>query len=186
MLKALFKPSIWKIIGLFYENKNKPIHLREIARRAGLNESTISSHLNNLVKTSVLKIETEANLKKFYVDKSQISWVFPLFDSERFDTLPASLKESIKTYFDKLKTKPSILLVSQADNKVELILVSGNDKDARSWKKETREKIREIKKGNVKFKVVRINENELKKEISVRKDVFPIFNAKYFYEVTNE
>jgi len=182
MMKSLFKPSAWKILKLFYENKNKQIHLREIARRTGLNESTISCHLTNLVKSGILRKEDDANLKKFYV--CDVSEIFPLFDSEKLNSLSSKDKKGIKEYLAGLETKPVILLISIDNNKIEMISIdnSVNGKDPRN---PGRVKVKEGGNG-IKFKITKINEKELKKEVNSKKEVFPVFNAKYFYEVINE
>ena len=87
------------------------MHLREIARLSGMNESTASLHLNNLVKESIMKHVSEGNLKKFYVSKSSIPEIFPLFDQERLEKLPLLRKNAIKWYIKSLENKPVILIV---------------------------------------------------------------------------
>src|SRR3989344_5950998 len=110
-MKTIIKPAIWKILKLFYDNHNSPLHLREIARETKINESGISRHLNNLVKQGVLRFSKEANLKKFSVIKSQIPSIFSLFDEERLENLPLIRKNAIKIFLKKLKKKPSLVIV---------------------------------------------------------------------------
>lgn len=192
-MKTMFKPSIWKILGLFYENRNQPLHLREIARRAKLNESTISVHLSNLAKQAVLKIETEANLKKFYVDKTKIPEIFPLFDYEKIEALPLLRRDAIKLYIKKLERKPLLLLVfgstakgtysSESDIDI-LEVTSEKNKD------EPAKDYVEAQTG-IRIQAFRINEKQFMAEIKSGMDKviqsalqtgIPVFNAKYYYE----
>ena len=147
-----------------------------------MNESTISGHLNGLVKSGILSVEREANLKKFYVEN--VPEIFPIFDSEKLNSLSSKDKNSIKDYLDSLEIKPVILLVSIDNNKIELISVGDNREYNYSVNRKDNEKLGWGKRGNeVKFKITKIKEKELKKELSARKQAFPVFNAKYFYEV---
>lgn len=193
-MKTLLKPSIWKILKLFYENKNHPLHLRDIARKVKLNESTTSTHLNNLVKTDILKIEKDANLKKFYLSKIKIPEIFPLFDSERIESLPLLRKDAIKLYLNKLDKKPLFVIVFGStakgtfrDNSDIDILEVSRSKE----KDETAEKYAETQTG-IKLQIFKTTEENFKEELKIKKDNvimsalntgFPVFNAKYFYEV---
>jgi len=192
-MKNLLKPSVWKILKIFYENKNKPVHLREIARKTKLNESTVSSHLNNLVKTGILKTEKEANLKKFYVHKTQIPEIFPLFDTERLESLPILRRDAIKLYVQKLNKKPLLLIVFGSTAKktfrkksdIDILeITSEKNKDEETEKyveAQTGMRIQTFKMTEEKFK----EELQLKKERVIQSALetgFPVFNAKYFYE----
>lgn len=193
-MKTLLKPSMWKILELFYNNRNHPIHLRDIARKARLNESTTSTHLKNLVKTGILKVEKDANLKKFYLNKTRIPEIFPLFDSEKLESLPLLRKDAIKLYLNKLDKKPLFVIVfgSSAkgtfrdDSDIDLLEV-GHSKE----RDENAEKYAETQTG-IKLQVFKITEENFKDELRIKKDNvvmsalntgFPVFNAKYFYEV---
>lgn len=193
-MKALLKPSMWKILGLFYNNRNRPIHLREIARKVRLNESTVSTHLNNLVKTGILKIEKDANLKKFLVNKARIPEIFPFFDSDKLESLPLLRKDAIKIYINKLEKKPLFVIVFgssakgtfREDSDIDLLEVSHSKE-----KDEKAEKYAEVQTG-IKLQVFKITEENFKDELRIKKDNvimsaintgFPVFNAKYFYEV---
>ncbi len=193
-MKALLKPSIWKILKLFYENNNIPLHLREIARKVKLNESTVSSHLNNLVKERILKAETEANLKKFYINKNKIPEIFPLFDSEKIESLPLLRRDAIKIYIKKLEKKPLLLIVFgstakgtyRKDSDLDILAVfpeKNNDKEIIDYvNSQTGIKIQTFKMNEEQFKEERI----LKKDKTVQSALetgFPVFNEKYFYEV---
>jgi len=193
-MKNLLKPSIWKILKLFYENRNNPIHLRDIARKIKLNESTTSVHLNNLVKSEILKIEKEANLKKFYVNKEKISEIFPLFDFERIERLELLRRDAIKLYIQKLDKKPILLVVFgstakgtyRKDSDIDLLVVfpeKYNDEKVINFVNS---------QTGMKLQTFKINEEQFKEELESKKDKvigsaletgFPAFNEKYFYEV---
>ena len=93
-MQTVFKQSLYKIIKVFYENHNTPLHLRGIARACLLNESTVFSRL----KTSIFQSYKDANLKKYFIKNQYIPLIFPLFDHERLESLPALRKNAIKEY----------------------------------------------------------------------------------------
>ena len=74
-MKTIVKSGMWKILKLFYENKNKKLHLREISRQIKLNESSVYLHLNSLVKDKIMNFEMEGNLKKFSINKNN-KWFY--------------------------------------------------------------------------------------------------------------
>jgi predicted nucleotidyltransferase len=193
-MKTIFKPSIWKILRLFYENKNTPMHLREISRKTNLNESTISTHLNNLLKDNILKAESEANLKKFYVNKVLIPEIFPLFDSEKLESLSILRRDAIKLYVKKLEKKPLLILVFGSTAKGTYKNDSDIDILEVSYKNNKEEKIKSYVEAQtgIKIQVFKMTEIMFNKELNSKKDKviqtaletgFPVFNAKYFYEV---
>ena len=192
-MKTIFKPAIWKILKLFYENKNKPIHLREISRLVKLNESTISRHLNNLVKMDVLKTLTDGNLKKFYVNKIHIPDLFPLFDSEKLEALPILRRDAVKLYLSKIEKKPVFLIVFGSTAKGNFNKQSDLDLLEIISTKYNNEKVKmyvEAQTG-IKLQIFRIRETQFYKELKLKNDRvvqaaletgFPVFNGKYFYE----
>ena len=192
-MQTIIKPGIWKILKIFYSNSNKPVHLREIARLSSMNESTASLHLKNLVKDGILKHASEGNLKKFYVSKSSIPEIFPLFDQERLEKLPLLRKNAIKMYIKSLENKPVLLIVFgstskgtfKEDSDLDLFEVFSIKKDAKA------EKLVEAQTG-VHLQVFRLSEKDFLNELITKKDKvlqsalnsgFPVFNQKYFYEV---
>ncbi len=192
-MQTIIKQGIWKILKIFYSNRNKPIHLRKIARLSGMNESTISSHLKNLVKGGIMKHISEGNLKKFYVDQSYIPKIFPLFDQEKLENLPLLRKNAIKLYLRSLENTPLFIIVFGSTAKgtfkedsdldlIEIYSIKGNIKA---------ENLVEAQTG-IHLQIFRMNEKEFLNEIITKKDKvlqsalntgFPVFNQKYFYEV---
>lgn len=193
-MQTIIKPGIWKILRIFYSNKNKLVHLREIARLSGMNESTASLHLKNLVKNGIMKHLFEGNLKKFYVNKSHLPEIFPLFDQERLEKLPILRKNAIKLYIKSLENKPVFLIVFgstakgsfKGDSDLDLYGVFINIKgDVKA------EKLVEAQTG-VHLQVFKLNEKDFINELLTKKNKvlqsalnsgFPVFNQKYFYEV---
>lgn len=195
-MKTIIKPAVWKILKLFYSNRNTSLHLREIARKTKLNESSISRHLNNLVKEGFLKTSKEANLKKFYVSKMQVSNIFPLFDEEKLESLPLLRRDAIKIYLDKLDKKPLLVVIFgstaketfRKDSDIDILKVSFiEDKD--------KEAVRYVEaQTGIKIQVFNLTEEQFKRELKIKEDYviqsalktgFPVFNAKYYYEVIN-
>ena len=192
-MQTIIKPGIWKILKIFYSNRNKPVHLREIARLSSMNESTASFHLKNLVKGGIMKYASEGNLKKFYVSKGYLPEIFPLFDQERLENLPLLRKNAIKLYIKSLENKPVLLIVFgstakgsfKEDSDLDLFEVFSIKKDAKA------EKLVEAQTG-VRIQVFRLSEKDFLNETITKKDKvlqsainsgFPAFNQKYFYEV---
>ena len=191
-MQTLIKPGIWKILNIFYTNRNKPVHLREIARLSGMNESTASLHLNQLAKAGVMNHVKEGNMKKFYVSQSHVSEIFPLFDQERLEKLPLLRKNAIKLYIKCLENTPVLLIVFgstakgtfKGDSDLDLLEVFSIKKDSNA------EKIVEAQTG-VHVQALRMSEKDFLNELIVKKDKvlqsalntgFPAFNQKYFYE----
>ncbi len=192
-MQTIIKPGIWKILKIFYSNRNKPVHLREIARLSSMNESTVSSHLKTLVKDGIMKHSSEGNLKKFYVNKNHLSEVFPLFDQDRMETLPLLRKNAIKMYIKNLKNTPVLLILFgstakggfKEDSDLDLVEVSNIKRDSHA------EKLVEAQTG-VHLQLFRLSEKAFLNELITKKDNvlqsalnsgFPVFNQKYFYEV---
>ncbi len=192
-MQTIIKPGMWKILKIFYSNKNKPVHLRQIARLSGMNESTASLHLKNLVKDGVMKHISEGNLKKFYVSKSHLPEIFPLFDQERLEKLPLLRKNAIKLYIKSLENTPVLLIVFGStakgtfkdDSDLDLFEVFSIKKDAKA------KKLVEAQTG-VHLQAFRMSEKDFLNELATKKDKvlqsalntgFPVFNQKYFYDV---
>ena len=191
-MQTIIKPGIWKILNIFYNNKDKPVHLREIARLSHMNESTASMHLNSLVKNRILRAEADGNLKKFYISKNYIPMVFPLFDYERLENLPLLRKNAIKLYIKSLESKPLLTVVfgstakGNFKNESDLdILEVSNSKDNKA------KKIAEAQTG-IHMQVFRMGEKQFMEELISKKDNvaqsalntgFPVFNQKYYYDV---
>ena len=197
-MKTIIKPAVWKILKLFYSNRNAPVHLREIARETKMNESSISRHLNNLVKQGVLKASKEANLKKFYVVKRQIPNIFPLFDEEKLENLPLLRRDAIKIYLTKLEKKPLLVIVFgstaketfRKDSDIDILQVNSN-------KSKDKETVRYVEaQTGLRLQVFNLTEEQFRKELKMKEDYviqsalttgFPVFNAKYYYEaIANE
>ncbi len=195
-MKAIIKPAIWRMLKLFYSNGNTPLHLREIARKTKMNVSSVSRHLNKLVKEDILKTSKEANLRKFYVVKTQIPLIFPIFDEERLASLPLLRRDAIKLYLDKLEKKPLLVIAFgstaketfRKDSDIDLVKVTSNrDKNKKA------EEYAEAQTG-IKIQVFSLTEKRFRKELKMKEDFviqsalktgFPVFNAKYYYEAIN-
>jgi predicted nucleotidyltransferase len=197
-MKTIIKPAVWKILNLFYNNRNSALHLREIARETKMNESSISRHLNNLVAHGILKVSKEANLKKFTVTKEQVKNIFPLFDEEKLENLPLLRKDAIKIYLNKIEKRPLLVIIFgstakgtfRKDSDIDILQVS-------STKNEVKETTNYVEaQTGIKLHVLIVTEEQFKKELKMKEDYvvqaalstgFPVFNAPYYYEtVGNE
>lgn len=179
---------------VFYDNRNKEVHLRGIARSTKMNESSITRHLNNLVKNNMLKAIKEGNLKKFSVNKKYIPKIFPLFDYEKLEGLPLLRKSAIKMYIEKLEFKPVLLVVFgstaketyKEDSDIDILEIIQFDND-------NKKVINEVEAQTmINIQTFRLTEKEFNKEMITKEDKvvqsamntgFPVFNEKYYYEV---
>ncbi len=197
-MKTILKDAIYKIIKLFYYNRNKAVHLREIARNVGLNESSVSRHLNSMLKDGVLGFESEANLKKFRLKKNIIPEIFPFYDYERVGKFPILRRNAIKDYVKHLQKKPLFLILFgstakgtyRKDSDVDILEVvysrTDNKKTISYVESQT----------GIRISVFQLTVKDFERELVGKKDKvvqsalntgFPIFNEKYYYEeVYNE
>ena len=53
-METIIKSGVWKIMHLFYGTKGTRLHLRDIARKAGLNENSASRFLGQMEKAAFL------------------------------------------------------------------------------------------------------------------------------------
>lgn len=193
-MKTIVKPAAWKILELFYRNRNQPMHLREISRKAGISESPIFRQLGIMEKDKILRSSPEANLKKFSVNKSKIPEIFSIFDNERIKSLPLLRKNALKSYIDSLETKPIFLVLFgstakgglRPDSDMDILEIFNAKTSTSSAAKyaESQTSIR-IQAVQMTFKAF-VEELKLKKDAVVQSAVetgFPVFNQKYYYEV---
>ncbi len=193
-MKTLFRAGTYSILKLFYLNKNLPLHLREIARKADLNESTITKHLNKLTDKGILRFQREGNLKKFNVKVEVLPLIFPMFDYERLEGLPVVRKNAIKEYLSCLKFKPLLLIIFgstakgryREDSDIDVLEIVPRKND----NKEAKQAAESL--SGLNLQILRVPEADFYRELKEKKDRviqsaistgFPVFNAKYFYEV---
>ena len=193
-MKTIIKSGMWKILKLFYENKNKKLHLREISRQIKLNESSVYLHLNSLVKDKIMNFEMEGNLKKFSINKNHISQIFPMYDDLKLENLPLLRKNAIKEYIRKNQKKPIFLVVFGSTAKENYKDDSDIDiLEVYSAKTDNKDIIKDIEKlTNMKIHNFQMNEKEFNKELKYKEEPviqaaletgFPVFNQKYYYEI---
>ena len=193
-MKTIIKPGMWKILKLFYDNKNREIHLREISRRIKLNESSVYLNLNSLVKNKIMIFKKEGNLKKFSINKRYIPKIFPIYDDEKLENLSLLRKNAILSYIEKNDKKPLLLIVFGSTAK-------GNYKDdsdidileVYTVKTDNKDLIKEVEQlTNMKIHNFQMTEKEFNKEFKLKEDKviqaaletgFPVFNQKYYYGI---
>ena len=192
--QTLIKDGIFKIINLFYENRNSPLHLREISRKAGLNESSASKYLNDLLREGVFSAKKDGNLKKFSLKKESLILFFPFYDELKLLKLPSLRKNAINLYVKSLSRKPIFMLVFgstskgsfRKDSDLDILEVYYSKVDNAAARK-----LVENQKG-IRVQAFQMTEKEFKRELISKKDKvissaietgFPVFNQKYYYEV---
>jgi predicted nucleotidyltransferase len=193
-MTILIKDSYWKILKVFYLNRNSPLHLREISRQIKLDQSALSRHLNKLTAVGILKFKNEGNLKKFYISNQQIKFIFPLYDNETLEALPLLRKNAIKFYINKLEQKPVFLIVFgstaknsfRSDSDIDIIAVFNsrtNTLNARKYSEsQTIIKISEFQLTYKEF----IKELKMKEDNVIQAGIetgFPVYNGLQYYSV---
>ena len=111
-MTTILKEGHERILNLFYKEKSAMIHLREIARKTGLNENSASRFLNQLEKSRILQTQKEGNLKKYAVRKNDFVFaMFAYFDVLKLHALPTIRKNAILYFLEHLQEKPIMALV---------------------------------------------------------------------------
>ena len=192
-MKTIIKDAIWDILGLFYNNKNQPLHLREISRKIKLNESPLTRHLNYLTHETILRFEEEGNLKKFYINNKFIPEIFPLYDQEKIRNLPLIRRKALDYYLQTMDKKPIFLILFgstakgtfKKDSDIDLIEIFNEKTDTKNPAKfaeaQTGMRINSVQMTFKKF----MEEIKLKNDPVIQSALetgFPIYNHKYFYE----
>jgi len=191
---TILKSGYWKIMQLFYKDKTRKLHLREIARQTKLHEPSVTRFLNALEKEQILKSEKDGNLKKYFVKQSKRAYlVFELFDLERFEKLSSIRKNSVKIYLDNLPEKPvfAILFGSTAkgtykeDSDIDILIITNNKISAKEAEKEA-DAITAIKistfQMNYKEFLIDLKMKEDKVVQSAIQSGYPLINHIQYYE----
>ncbi|MEW5896891.1 MAG: nucleotidyltransferase domain-containing protein [Nanoarchaeota archaeon] len=187
-----------KIIALFYKDKAARLHLREIARRAGLHEPSTSRFLNGLEKESILTSEKDGNLKKYSLMKNKSVYLFlALFDIERFEQLPSFRKRAINYYLKELEEKPVFVILFGSTAKgtlrrnsdLDLLLITNRLISAKKAEAEA-EALTSIKISTFQVTFSKFQkELKLKEEPVIQSALFsgyPIYNHIAYYEELND
>lgn len=75
---ALFSRVRQSVLGILFTNPGQQLHLREIARRAGLSAPTVLKELNSLVAAGIITDSKQINVRLFQANPD-----CPLFDELR-------------------------------------------------------------------------------------------------------
>jgi predicted nucleotidyltransferase len=189
-MKSVMKPGIWKIMNIFYTGRNKGegIHLREIARRAKLNENSTSRFLKQLEDEGILKSKKEGNLKKYTPTKTtKTCQIYSIFDNEKYEKLPYKRKEAIKKFLEKIEEPLIILLFGSTakenykqESDIDLLLINNN-----KIKTKEAEEYAESQTG-IKINPLQITQENLINEIALKKDPLIQSAITTGYPITNQ
>lgn len=193
-METLFKEGPKKIMGLFYKEKNRKIHLRQIARETELNENSVTRFLSMLERGSILKSEKEGNLKKYSIQKNkEVCALFTLFDIKKYERLPGRRKRAITYFIEELVEKPIIVIVfgstakeKYSDNSdIDLLLIVNKkisvEKAESSAEAQTGIRVSSIQMGYGQFR----KELKIKEDHVIASAVFsgyPVTNHITYYE----
>ncbi len=192
-METIFRRGIYQILKVFYDNGNSLVHLRELARRTGLNENGISRFLNELVSSKILISRREDSVRKFSVSLKYVGNIFSIFDFNRFEKLSFVRRMSILDYLHKLKNKPFCLILfgsgakgnERKNSDLDLLEISDSlEKNSYLIKNIEAER-------GIRLQIIRLSFKNFKKAVSKKDSVilsalntgFPIFGKDFFYEV---
>ena len=185
-----------KIMELFYKRREQ-IHLREIAKEAGMNENSAYRTINHLTEEGILKSVRKGNMRVLSIRKGKkTSWILSLFDIERYERLPHIRRTAIETFLSSLSEPPifAVLFGSTADytfrpdSDIDILIITNNrikTKDA-----EERGEAQSSIKINSFQLIYEDFKNELRKKQepviqSALKKGFPLINHIGYHEVIN-
>lgn len=132
---TILKSGYSKIMQLFYRDKTRELHLREISRQAKLHVPSVTRFLNVLEKDNILKSQKDANLKKYSIKKSRRTYViFEIFDIEKFEKISNIRKNAINIFLDNLSEKPIFVILFgstaketyRRDSDIDIMLITNN------------------------------------------------------------
>lgn len=193
-METMLKTGPFKILRLFYGEKNIQIHLRDIARKAGLNENSATRFLKQLEKQNILIFKKEGNLKRYRIKKNKAVYgIFSLFDIERYSQLPSKRQNAFLCFLSNLDEKPLIAVLFGSTAKesfspssdMDLLLVVN-----RKIKTENAENYAESQTG-IRINCFQIIYSDFVDELKIKRDKvvqsalktgYPIFNQIHFYE----
>lgn len=193
-MTTLLKPGIRKIMEIFYRNRNKAIHLRELSRMTKLQGQSITRYLKQLENT-ILSSKKEANLKRYSIKKDRTAFaLFSLFDVERLQSLPKIRQKAIDTYLNALPEYPvfALLFGSTAkgtyskDSDIDILIITNKKIETKPAEKES-DSLTAIKISTFQMTYDNfIKELRLKDDPVIQSAVesgFPLINHIRYYEV---
>jgi predicted nucleotidyltransferase len=193
-MTTLLRPGMQKIVYVFYKNKNKKIHLRELARITGMQGQSITRYLNELEKESILSAEKQGNLKLYSLkNNNTVRSMLAFFDIERFKKLPNIRKDAIASYIKKLQEIPVFIIIFGStaketyaeDSDIDLLIVTNRKISAKEAEKEADAiNATKISTFQITYKDFMI-ELKLKEDAVIQSAIstgYPILNHVYYYE----
>lgn len=187
-METILKPGFDKILSIFYTDKSASVHLRDIARRTSLNENSAFRFLKKLEKQGILISKWDANLKKYGIVKSDISYsIFAYFDMLRLMQLPSIRRNAIAYFMDVLKDKPICVIIfgstakkTYSDNSdIDLLLIVNS-----ILKTDKAEAYADSQTG-LKINVIQVTYDDFKKELKLKNDKVVASAVNTGYPVTN-
>ncbi|MEK6864067.1 MAG: nucleotidyltransferase domain-containing protein, partial [Nanoarchaeota archaeon] len=172
-METIIKSGVWKIMHLFYGTKGTRLHLRDIARKAGLNENSASRFLGQMEKSGILASEKDGNLKKYSLRKNSGAFILlAMLDLEKFNKLPSIRRNAAKYFLDALPEKQVIALlfgstakgIYTKDSDMDMLLIVN-----RRIKTEEAEKQAEAQTA-VKISPVQITYSNFARELKLKED----------------
>jgi|SRR3989344_3814414 len=195
-MTTVFKNGCEKILQIFYKEKLGAFHLRELARRTGLNENSATRFLKVMTEEKLLEYVREGNMKKYSITKGNFVFsIFSVFDALEYEKLPSIRRRAISRFYERLDEKPVFLVLFgsvakgtyKENSDLDLLAVFNKRIDVRNA-----EDYAESQTG-IKINCVKIGYGDFLNEIKTEKDKliasaissgYPLINhIKYYEEV---
>jgi len=114
----IIKPNILRILRVFYEHKKDKIHFKKIVYLSNSNDNSTLRSLRELVELKILKVETQANLKLYSINKNNvyISTIFEVFDKEKLEQFTFNIKKAINKLINIIDNQSIFIFGSYAKN----------------------------------------------------------------------
>lgn len=187
-MTTILKEGYEKILAIFYNDKAAKIHLRDIARKAKLNENSASRFLKKLEKEKLLASKKDGNLKKYELTKNDITYsALTFFDIIKLNSLPSIRKNAILYFLNELKEKPIITILFGSTAKetyaeksdIDLLLIVNrkiSTKNAEDYADS---------QTTIRINCIQIELNDLKQELKLKQDKVIQSALKTGYPITN-
>ncbi len=180
---------------LFYNEKSRSIHLRDIAKLTKLNENSVYRFLNKLEKNNILKSEKKGNLKLFSIKHNKTVYaILTSFDVEKYERLPHIRKTAIKHYLEALPHQPIFVILFgstakenyKEESDIDILLITNTRIDAKKAEDEAdAQSAMKVSTFQMEYKEF-IKELKLKEDKVVQSAIatgYPLVNHIHYYEV---
>lgn len=177
-------------------SKEKTLHLRDIAKKASLNENSAYRFLNNLSNQKILSSQKIGNMKFFSLNKNKNTFlILTALAIEKQENIHHLRKTAIKTFLENLPEEPIFVIVFGSTAKqtytknsdIDLLLISNKKINVQKPIYEANAQT------TIKISVFQMNYSDFLTELKLKQDPviqsaiktgYPLTNHIKYYEET--